>query len=60
MSQQEKNIVECLEAFGRALIENHDAEDVMYVFMRNAKIAFSTEGKERLSNEIRLLLGKSH
>lgn len=52
MSQQEKNIVECLEAFGRALMGNDDAEDIMDVFMRNAKIAFSTEGKERLTNEI--------
>lgn len=60
MSQQEQNIVECLVAFGRALMDNHDVDDVMFVFMRNAKIAFSTEGKERLSNEIRLLLGKSH
>lgn len=52
MTQQEKNIVECLEAFGRALMENHDAEDIMDVFMRNAKISFSTEGKDRLTNEI--------
>ena len=55
MTEQEKNVVECLMAFGRALMDNNDVEDIMYVFMRDARIAFSPEGKEQLEKHLKTL-----
>ena len=55
MTEQEKNVVECLMAFATNLLAEKSAEDTMAAFMRDARIAFSPEGKEQLQNHLKAL-----
>lgn len=52
MTEQEKNVVECLMAFATNLLAEKSAEDTMTAFMRDARIAFSPEGKEQLEKHL--------
>jgi len=58
MLQQEKKIVEVLNAFATALMSNDVvcAEDAVEKFINDFEIAFSEEGKQELINHIKSLL----
>ena len=55
MTEQEKNVVECLMAFATNLLAEKSVEETMSAFMRDARIAFSPEGREQLENHLKAI-----